>query len=130
MSLHWSGVRADAPPQLYHQSLTQLINQILTEEDFISAFLHISDTESTFADHMELDSYFRRQAARRASKGMGAGMIQLVRSLMDLTFGFVEMELRNWVDAAVERNTGSVCHGGLDGWDCADGGSDTVLLSV
>jgi hypothetical protein len=55
---------------------------------------------------MELDSYFRRQAARHASKGMGVGMMQLVRSMMDLVFGFIDVELKNWVEAAVERNNG------------------------
>ncbi|WWC85953.1 uncharacterized protein L201_000823 [Kwoniella dendrophila CBS 6074] len=88
---------------LYRQSLTEIINQIVGEEDFISAFLHLTDTESTFADHMELDSYFRRQAARHASKGMSVGMMQLVRSMMDLVFGFVEGELRQWTEAAVEK---------------------------
>lgn len=81
-----------------------MINQVLVEEDFISAFLHLTDTESTFADHMQLDSYFRRQAARHASRGMTPGMVQLVRSMMDLVFGFVDNELKNWVEAASERN--------------------------
>ncbi|WWC58251.1 uncharacterized protein I303_100789 [Kwoniella dejecticola CBS 10117] len=88
---------------LYRQALTEIINQIVGEEDFISAFLHLTDTESTFADHMELDSYFRRQAARHASKGMSVGMMQLVRSMMDLVFGFVESELRQWTEAAIEK---------------------------
>ncbi|WWD22409.1 hypothetical protein CI109_106900 [Kwoniella shandongensis] len=89
--------------ELYRQALTEIINQIVQEEDFINAFLHLTDTESTFADHMELDSYFRRQAARHASRGMSNGMMQLVRSMMDLIFGFVEMELRQWIEAAVEK---------------------------
>ncbi|WVQ76259.1 hypothetical protein IAR50_005924 [Cryptococcus sp. DSM 104548] len=89
--------------ELYNQALTEIINQIVIEEDFINAFLHLTDTDSTFADYMELDSYFRRQAARHASKGMSQGMMQLVRSMMDLIFGFVEMELKQWVEAAVER---------------------------
>ena len=81
-----------------------MINQIVQEEDFISAFLHITDTESTFADHMALDSYFRRQAARHAAKAMTPGLAQLIRSMMDLIFGFVDQELKNWVEAAGERN--------------------------
>lgn len=95
---------ADAFLQLYHTALTTMINQIITEEDFIGAFLHLSDTESTFADHMELDSYFRRQAARHASGGMSKGMMQLVRSMMDLVFGFAPGELGQWVEAAVDRS--------------------------
>ena len=76
----------------------------MTEEAFINAFLHISDTESTFADHMELDTYFRRIAARHAARQLSKGLMQLVRSKLDLAFGFVERELNNWQDAACERN--------------------------
>ncbi|OWZ79276.1 exocyst protein [Cryptococcus neoformans Bt85] len=89
--------------ELYRQAFTQIINQIVIEEDFINAFLRPVDTESTFADYMELDSYFRRQAARHASRARSAGMIQLLRSMMDLIFGFVEVELKNWVEATVEK---------------------------
>ena len=96
--------RARTDSKLFQQALTQVINQIVSEEDFINAFLHLTDTESTFADHMELDSYFRRQAARHASRGMSNGMMQLVRSMMDLIFGFVDLEFKNWVEAAGERN--------------------------
>ncbi|WVO23559.1 uncharacterized protein IAS62_004914 [Cryptococcus decagattii] len=89
--------------ELYHQAFTQIIKQIVVEENFINAFLRPVDTESTFADYMELDSYFRRQAARHASRARSAGMIQLLRSMMDLIFGFVEVELKNWVEATVEK---------------------------
>lgn len=77
---------------------------MVIEEDFINAFLHLTDTESTFADHMRLDSYFRRQAARHASKAMSVGLMQLVRSTMDLVFGFVDQECKNWVEAATGRD--------------------------
>ena len=92
------------PAKIYQIVLTEIINQIVQEEGFISAFLHLTDSESTFADHMELDSYFRRQAARHANKAISPGMAQLVRSMMDLIFGFVDQELKNWVEAAQERN--------------------------
>jgi hypothetical protein len=90
--------------QLFETALTQIINQVLTEEAFINAFLHLNDTESTFADHMELESYFRRMAARHAAKQMSTGLMQLVRSMMDLIFGFIDQELKNWTEAACERN--------------------------
>jgi hypothetical protein len=90
--------------QLYQKAISEMINQMVIEEDFINAFLHLTDTESTFADHMELDSYFRRQAARHASKAMSVGLMQLVRSTMDLVFGFVDNETKNWVEAAVGRD--------------------------
>jgi len=90
--------------QLYQKAISEMINQMVIEEDFINAFLHLTDTESTFADHMELDSYFRRQAARHASKAISPGLMQLVRSTMDLVFGFVDNETKNWVEAAVGRD--------------------------
>ncbi|ORX34673.1 exocyst complex component Sec3-domain-containing protein [Kockovaella imperatae] len=90
--------------ELYQLGLTQIINQVLNEEGFINAFLHLTDTESTFADHMELDSYFRRQAARHATRQLSSGMMQLIRNMMDLVFGFVDLELKNWVEAAAETN--------------------------
>lgn len=94
----------DADLKLYESALTQIVNQVLTEEGFINAFLHLADTESTFADHMELDSYFRRMAARHATRQMTPGLMQLVRSMMDLVFGFIDQELKNWTEAASERN--------------------------
>ncbi|KAK4686866.1 exocyst complex component 1, partial [Tremellales sp. Uapishka_1] len=90
--------------ELFKQALMDIINQIVREEAFVAAFLHITDTESTFADHMELESYFRRQAARYASKGMPTALNQLARNMLDLMFGYVEVELRQWTEAAVERN--------------------------
>lgn len=90
--------------QLYENVLTQLVNQVLTEEGFINAFLHLTDTESTFADHMELDSYFRRMAARHAARQLSPGLVQLMRSMMDLVFGFIDQELKQWTEAACERN--------------------------
>lgn len=98
-----TGNNVNRAAELYRQAFTQIINQIVIEEDFINAFLRPVDTESTFADYMELDSYFRRQAARHASRARSAGMIQLLRSMMDLIFGFVEVELKNWVEATVEK---------------------------
>jgi hypothetical protein len=103
-SVHNCSEVRSAHNQLYQKALGEMINQMVIEEDFINAFLHLTDTESTFADHMELDSYFRRQAARHASKGMSVGMMQLVRSMMDLVFGFVELELKNWVEASCAKD--------------------------
>lgn len=81
-----------------------MVNQIVTEDSFVGAFLHLADTESTFADYMELDTYFRRQAARHANKGLSASLAQITRSAMDLMFGFVDGEFKNWIEAAVQHN--------------------------
>lgn len=92
----------------------EVVNQVVTEDDFINTFLHLADNESTFADYMELDVYFRRQAARHAAHGMSPGLAQVTRSRMDLLFGFVEGEFKNWVDAAVQKNPVYVVFGGAN----------------
>lgn len=89
---------------MYAAGVSEVVKQIVTEDDFIAAFLHLGDTESTFADYMELDTYFRRQASRHASHGLSASLIQLARTVMELMFGFVDGEMRLWVDASVEGN--------------------------
>lgn len=89
--------------KFYNQAITEVVGQIVTEDDFINAFLHLADNESTFADYMQLDTYFRRQAARHASRN-NPSLVQIARSVMDLMFGFVDGEFKNWVDAAMQRD--------------------------
>ncbi|GMK58498.1 hypothetical protein CspeluHIS016_0505300 [Cutaneotrichosporon spelunceum] len=93
---------------MYATGVSEVVKQIVTEDDFIAAFLHLGDTESTFADYMELDTYFRRQASRHASHGLSASLTQLARSVMELMFGFVDGEMRLWVDASVEGNPSAI----------------------
>lgn len=92
---------------MYSLGMGEVVSQIVTEDDFINAFLHLADTESTFADYMELDTYFRRQAARHAS-GLSSSLAQIARSVMDLMFGFVDGEFKNWIDAAIQNNTAAI----------------------
>jgi hypothetical protein len=75
--------------------MTEIVGQIVTEDDFINAFLHLADQESTFADYMQLDTYFRRQATRHASRN-NPSLAQIARSVMDLMFGFVDGALQHW----------------------------------
>lgn len=65
-------------------------------------WLQISEAGETFADYMNLDSYFRRQAARSA--GFSPNTLKLVRGAMDLVFGFLPAELKQWVDGALSRD--------------------------
>jgi len=76
--------------------MSEIVGQIVTEDDFINAFLHLADQESTFADYMQLDTYFRRQATRHASRN-NPSLVQIARSVMDLMFGFVDGSLKQWV---------------------------------
>ncbi|KAF8140415.1 exocyst complex component Sec3-domain-containing protein [Boletus edulis] len=82
--------------------LDQIAPQIYREGDFIADFLQINDAGLTFADYAGLDSYFRRQAARSA--GLGQSTAKLVRGAMDLIFGFLLTELKQWVDLAIARD--------------------------
>ncbi|OSD03282.1 hypothetical protein PYCCODRAFT_1434698 [Trametes coccinea BRFM310] len=83
--------------------LEQLAGAIYAEEEWISHFLQIDDAAKTFADHMGLENYFRRQAARWV--GLSQATMKLVRGAMDLIFGFLPMELKAWLDSAMARDS-------------------------
>ncbi|KAI0328157.1 hypothetical protein GY45DRAFT_1326692 [Cubamyces sp. BRFM 1775] len=83
--------------------LEQLAGTIYAEEEWISHFLQIDDAAKTFADHMGLENYFRRQAARWV--GLSQATMKLVRGAMDLIFGFLPMELKTWLDNAMARDS-------------------------
>ncbi|KAG8219670.1 exocyst complex component Sec3-domain-containing protein [Butyriboletus roseoflavus] len=82
--------------------LEQIAPQVYREGDFIADFLQINDAGLTFADYAGLDNYFRRQAARSA--GLSQSTIKLVRGAMDLIFGFLPTELKQWIDLAVAKD--------------------------
>lgn len=82
--------------------LEQLAPMIHQEDDFITDFLQINEAILTFADYMNLDSYFRRQASR--TTGMSQGTIKLVRGAMDLIFGFLHTEFKTWLDIALAKD--------------------------
>lgn len=82
--------------------LEQITPQIYREGDFIADFLQINDAGLTFADYAGLDSYFRRQAARSA--GLSQSTTKLVRGAMDLIFGFLPTELKQWIDIAIAKD--------------------------
>ncbi|RPD57026.1 hypothetical protein L227DRAFT_578216 [Lentinus tigrinus ALCF2SS1-6] len=82
--------------------LEQLAHTIYAEESWIAYFLHTDDAAQTFADYMGLENYFRRQAARWA--GLNPATTKLLRTAMDLIFGFLPMELKTWLDTAMARD--------------------------
>lgn len=82
--------------------LEQIAPRIYRESDFIADFLQINDAGLTFADHVGLDNYFRRQAARSAS--LSQSTIKLVRGAMDLIFGFLPTEMKQWIDLAAAKD--------------------------
>ncbi|KAF5388572.1 hypothetical protein D9757_004587 [Collybiopsis confluens] len=82
--------------------LEQLAPLIYHEDEFLTDFLQINDAALTYADYMNLDNYFRRQATR--SNGLSASTLKLLRGAMDLIFGFLPAELKIWLDAALARD--------------------------
>lgn len=88
--------------QVFNDSLEQIIMAINDEDEFTTEFLQINDAGLTFADYMGLDNYFRRQAARSAS--LKQSTLKLVRGALDLIFGFLPAEMKNWLDAAISKD--------------------------
>jgi len=70
---------------------------------FIADFLQINEARLTFADYMELDNYYRRQAARMSE--LSVQTYKLVRGAMDLIFGFLPLEVKSWIDNALAKDS-------------------------
>jgi len=66
--------------------------------------LQINDASSTFADYMNLENYFRRKAAT-SSPGLRQTTIKLIRGAMDLIFGFLPEELKQWIEGALQKDS-------------------------
>ena len=75
---------------------------VYREQEFIADFLQINEAGLTFADYMGLENYFRRQAAR--TTGLSQQTLKLIRGAMDLIFGFLPLELKAWIDAALAKD--------------------------
>lgn len=90
------------PPQAFSYVLERIAPQIYREEEFISAFLQVNDQSLTFADHMSMENYYRRQAARSA--GLSAATAKIARGGMEFVFGFVPAELKTWSDVALAKD--------------------------
>ncbi|KAF7301154.1 Sec3-PIP2-bind domain-containing protein [Mycena indigotica] len=82
--------------------LEEIAPLLSREEEFMADFLQINDAALTFADYMDLDNYFRRQASRGA--GLSQTTMKLVRGAMDLIFGFLPEELKSWLDNALAKD--------------------------
>ncbi|KAG1715987.1 hypothetical protein ID866_1152 [Astraeus odoratus] len=91
------------PSEALGYILEEIASRINHESDFIADFLQINDTGLTFADYAGLENYFRRQAARSA--GLTQSTMKLVRGAMDLIFGFLPQEIKQWIDNAITKDT-------------------------
>lgn len=86
-------------------AMSQVVPHVLREQGFISDFLHINglDTSITFADYMTLETYFKRGATRYLVSQQGK--MKDIRSAMELVFGFLETELKDWIDAVLIKDS-------------------------
>ncbi|KAG8792705.1 hypothetical protein FRC12_005162 [Ceratobasidium sp. 428] len=89
--------------EAFDRALGHVLTQIVAEEAFVADFLHTSDSSLTFADYMNLDSYFKRQAARGLD--LGDATVKIARGAMDLIFGFLPEEVKNWVEGVSKRDS-------------------------
>ncbi|KAI3622586.1 exocyst protein [Moniliophthora roreri] len=83
--------------------LEQIAPLIYQEDEFLTDFLQINDAALTYADYMNLDNYFRRQAARTI--GLSSATMKLIRGAMDLIFGFLPAEFKSWLDTALAKDS-------------------------
>ncbi|KAG7099041.1 hypothetical protein E1B28_000920 [Marasmius oreades] len=82
--------------------LEQISPLIYKEDEFLTDFLQNNDAALTYADYMNLDSYFRRQATR--GPGLSSATLKLIRGALDLIFGFLATELKSWLDLALAKD--------------------------
>ncbi|KAK4704899.1 exocyst complex component 1, partial [Phenoliferia sp. Uapishka_3] len=91
--------------EAFKQALSQIIPRINREQGFISDFLAINtlDASITFADYMQLETYFRRGAMGYLASQQGK--LKDIKSAMDLVWGFLEAEMRDWADQIVRSDS-------------------------
>lgn len=90
--------------EAFKQALLQVTPRITREQGFISDFLAINplDASITFADYMQLETYFRRGATTYLASQQGK--LKDIKSAMDLVFGFLEAEVRDWAETIVRTD--------------------------
>lgn len=93
--------------QAFSRGLQQITPHLSREQGFISDFLHINSLESsiTFADYMMLETFFRRGASTFLAQQAQQGNLKDVRNAMEQVFGFLEGELRDWIDGVLQRDS-------------------------
>ncbi|KAK7059116.1 hypothetical protein VNI00_001741 [Paramarasmius palmivorus] len=89
--------------EVFSLILEQIAPLIYQEDEFLTDFLQINDAALTYADYMNLDNYFRRQAARTI--GLSSATMKLVRGALDLIFGFLAAEFKTWLDMALAKDS-------------------------
>ncbi|GAA5904040.1 uncharacterized protein JCM6883_002064 [Sporobolomyces salmoneus] len=90
--------------EAFSRALEQILPHLSREQGFIADFLHIStiDTSITFADYMMLETFFRRGASTYLASQQGK--FKDIRAAMEGVFGWLETEVRDWVDGVLQRD--------------------------
>ncbi|EFP78831.2 hypothetical protein PGT21_032207 [Puccinia graminis f. sp. tritici] len=89
------------------QFLTQLIPHVQREQNFVIDFLHVhsgledGDGLITYAGYSGLEGYFKRAAVNLQQTAMLNSKLNDILSVMDLIFGFLPGEMKEWVEAMV-----------------------------
>ncbi|BGP14101.1 hypothetical protein JCM10213_002398 [Rhodosporidiobolus nylandii] len=93
--------------EAFGRALQQITPHLTREQGFIADFLHITslDASITFADYMMLETFFRRGASSFMAQQAGAGKLKDIRSAMELVFGWLEGELRDWIEGVLQRDS-------------------------
>ena len=90
--------------EAFKLALLQVTPRITREQGFISDFLAINplDASITFADYMQLETYFRRGATSYLASQQGK--LKDIKSGMELVFGFFEAEIKDWSETIVRTD--------------------------
>jgi hypothetical protein len=93
--------------QAFGRALQQITPHLTREQGFISDFLHITtlDASITFADYMTLETFFRRGASSYMAVQAQQGKLRDIRSAMEVVFGWLEGEIRDWIEGVLQRDS-------------------------
>lgn len=91
--------------------LTQLIPHVQREQNFVIDFLHVhsgsedNDGIITYAGYSGLEGYFKRAALNHAQKAILNSKLNDILSVMDLIFGFLPGEIKDWIEKMVAMDS-------------------------
>ncbi|GAA6059402.1 hypothetical protein JCM10212_003634 [Sporobolomyces blumeae] len=90
--------------EAFSRALEQILPHLSREQGFIADFLHITtiETSITFADYMMLETFFRRGASTYLASQQG--LLKDMRQAMEGVFGWLESEIKEWVDAVLLKD--------------------------
>ncbi|PWN19487.1 hypothetical protein BCV69DRAFT_284116 [Microstroma glucosiphilum] len=125
-----------AGAEAFGHLLFTIIPLLIQETLFLSDFLHLNLNGLTFADYMDLETYFRKRAAAlfgEDSKERRGGLREM-KGAMDLVFGFLVTEVNGFLEEVERRDrfqmVGVVA--ALDGalMEAEHSGNDFVLKTL